>query len=347
MKRSNAIVFAGLLFLAAFIAPLVGTRTGSAFETPWSGMFNHVDPIDPLPSWEKGKIKQDILEFVQSVSRTGEPSFTPPEDRVAAINLDGTLWCERPIDPQLAFSVAVMAEKASQNEDLGLLPQYHAAVTGDLDYFSKLGKLAALNLFSETFRNMSQADYVKKARDFLMQTVHPRFPIPYYQAVYLPMLELIAYLRHNGFEVYLVADGAMDFIRLFSVPSFGIPPKNLIGSAVNTRYETTPDDIRFIRSSQYVTPININDGKPCNFMRYSGQRPILAAGASDEDLQMLQYTDRQERASLAIVIRHDDEKREYSYTGGVQNLLAEAQKESWLVVSMRSDWKRVFHPTSQ
>ena len=345
MKRSQALVVTGLFVLSVWMAPLAATRTASAFETPWSGMFDHVDPADPLPSWENGKIKQDIMEFVQSVSRRGEPSFTPLADRIAAIALDGSLWCERPVDPQLAFSMAVMAEKAAGNEDLRLLPQYHAAATGDLDFFSKLDRSAALNLFAEAFSNMIQADYMKRAQAFFEQSAHPRFLIPYYRTVYLPMLELVAYLRHNGFEVYVVADGTVDFVRLFSAPSFGVSPKNLIGSAVSTRYEVTPDDIQFIRSSQYVPPVNINDGKPCNFLRYSGLRPILAVGSSDVDLQLLQYTDRQEQPSLAIVIRHDDEKREYSYSNGVKNLLAEALKEGWLVVSMRSDWRSVFHET--
>ena len=347
MKRSNALLFAGLLIFASFITSLLATKSGNAFETPWSDKFGHVKPENPLPSWEKGKVKQDILEFVQSVSLRGGPSYTPPEERIAAINLDGTIWCDRPVDPQLAFTIAVLAEKATKNPDLRLVPQYHAAATGELEFFRKLNKLQALNLFAKTFSNMSQTDYVKKARAFLMQADQPRFQMPYYQAVYLPMLELIAYLKHNQFEVYIVTDGDMEFIRLFSVPSFGISPKNVIGSAVSTHYEMTPDDIQFIRSSQYVPPVNIHDGKPGNFLRYSGHRPILAAGSSDADMQMLQYAYRQQRPSLAIVIRHDDEKREYRYTDGVQNLLAEAKKESWLVVSMRRDWKRVFYSTKK
>jgi len=306
---------------------------------------------DPLSTWKEGASKEAILGFVDQTCRQGSAVVLPKAERVAVFDNDGTLWCEKPMPIQLDFILRRLAEmaeadptlrerqpwKAARDRDHGWLPgvvEEHYA--GDDLNLRRLvaGVVAA-------FANITVDQFEAKAEAFLRETRHPTLNRGYLECAYSPMVELLAYLRANGFATYIASGGGRDFMRPISEELYGIPREGLIGSAVALAY--TPDDEGGVITRQ-VEEDYLDDGpeKPVHIWTRTGRRPILAAGNSNGDIEMLDFAQHRDKPSLRLLVLHDDPEREFVYTSGAEKALDRATSQGWTVVSMKREWAKVF-----
>ncbi len=301
---------------------------------------------DPLPSWNAGASKQAIIDFVNRISREHSPDFVPPGGRIATFDNDGTLWVEQPMYTQLAFALDRIRALAPQHPEWKTTQPFKAALAGDMKTIAAGGEKTLLELVMASHAGMSEAAFGKIVRDWLQGARHPRFQRPYTELVYQPMLELMDYLRANGFKIYIVSGGGIGFMRPWSEQVYGVPPEQVIGSSIETKYEAGGHGPALVRLNR-IHFINDKGGKPVGIQRFIGRRPILAFGNSDGDYQMLQWTTAANGARLGGIVHHTDCKREYCYDrdssiGRLDKALDEAEKEDWLVIDMQKDWKVVF-----
>jgi phosphoglycolate phosphatase-like HAD superfamily hydrolase len=303
---------------------------------------------EPLPSWNDGPARQAIVDFVTRVTDESGPDFVPPAERIATFDNDGTLWCEQPVYVQAVFALDRARVLAARDPSLAEKPAFRAILNRDRDAMARLGEREIGELVAATHAGMTPEAFVEIARDWLATAEHPRFHRPYTRCVYQPQLELLNYLRANGFKTFLVTGGGVDFVRAFAEPVYGIPPERTVGSSTKTRFEigADGDDARLIKLPE-LNSIDDKDGKPININLQIGRRPILAFGNSDGDLAMLQYTAAGKGPRLMLLVHHDDPDREYAYgresrVGRLDKALDEADRRGWLVVSMKRDWKTVF-----
>jgi phosphoglycolate phosphatase-like HAD superfamily hydrolase len=325
--------------LSVFLAILSFECTA---ETLWSDSSPSNDIVDPLPSWNDNPTKDTIIGFVESVSQQGGKYYLRPEERIAVFNHDGTLMCEKPAYPQVMFGLALLEKQAETNPALLVNLTYKDAFEGNFEYFEQLDESEAFKTFVDIFSGTTQADYEGSVQSFLKQAEHPRFNVSYTETVYHPMIELLSYLRANNFRIFVVTGGDMDFVRVFSEGVYGIPPENVCGSSLQTRFEMREDLPTLIRLPKMVEPLAVREGKPVNIQRYIGRKPILAVGDSDSDIQMLQFTNDQKHLNLSLLIHHDDAQREYAYDARSQKALTQARKNGWPIISIKNDWKAVF-----
>jgi phosphoserine phosphatase len=302
-------------------------------------------PVDPLPSWNDGKSKQAIIAFVEKVTQQGSPSFVVPEDRVATFDMDGTILLEKPAYAIFAFAIPLIKAAAAAQPGLLKRPHVKAIVDGNMKYFAKAGKFGPEGLYAtllETHTGKTEAQYAADARAFLFDQKHPRFQVPYAETVYLPMLEMIRYLKAKDFRVYICSGSDISFIRVMIEKSIGLPVENAIGTQVLTTWIESPKGSEFRREHAFVEPVNDEKGKPVNILRMVGKRPIIAVGNSEGDRDMLEYSDDKNPSTpdLQMIVNHDDPEREYQY--GVENVNHLAAVNSWQVISMKKDWERVF-----
>ena len=300
---------------------------------------------DPLGSWRKGTNKRLIIEFVEKVTTPGSPSFVTPEDRVATFDMDGTVLLEKPSYALFAFAIPLIKAAAAAQPALLERPHVRAIVDGDMKYFAKAGKFGPEGLYAtllETHTGKAEARYSADARAFLFEKKHPRFKAPYAETVYLPMLEMIRYLKEKGFRVYICSGSDISFIRAMIETSIGLPVENAIGTQVMTTWIEHDKGSEFRREHAFVEPVNDEKGKPVNILRMVGKRPIIAVGNSEGDRDMLEYSDDKNPATpdLQMIVNHDDPEREYEYAVEKVNHLA--AKNGWHVISMKNDWERVF-----
>jgi len=298
---------------------------------------------DPLPSWNEGKPKQTIIQFVQDVTNPNSKNYLPLGDRVAVFDNDGTLWQEKPLYVQLAFLLDQIKILAPQHPEWKTEEPFKTLLTDpnpDLKSLSSTENLMKLVIATHT--GMSQTEFENQVKQFFKTAQHPRFKQPYTQLIYQPMVELVGYLKLNDFDVYICSGGGIDFIRAISEDAYGIPPENVIGSAVQKTFEITAKGTDFVRQPKLVEPINDKEGKPVNIDRYIGKKPAIAVGNSDGDIQMLQYTDSNPKLDLELLLHHDDLEREYDYNTGTEKALALAKENDWTVISLKKDFKRVF-----
>jgi phosphoglycolate phosphatase-like HAD superfamily hydrolase len=300
---------------------------------------------DPLPSWVPGVTKRSIIIFVTAVSRPGH-DFVPPEERIAVFDNDGTLWAEQPMYFQLVFALDRVAELVKANPALRDKPAFAAMADKDMAAITALSEADLMTAALATQDGLEPEEYQSIVRTWLEQARHPSFKAPYPSLVYQPQLELLAYLRANGFKTYIVSGGEVQFMRAFAQEVYGIPPEQVIGTSQKAEYE-----LRAGRGVVLARPElnNIDDGpgKPVNIALHIGRRPLVAVGNSDGDQQMLEYASTPERPGLQILIHHDDAEREYAYDrqskiGKLDKALDEAGGRGWVVVSMKNDWKTVF-----
>jgi hypothetical protein len=299
-----------------------------------------------LSSWNEGPVKRSILEFVGRVTKVDSADFVPPAERIAVFDNDGTLWCERPIYVQAEFALDRARIMANKNPSLADSPTFHAILSRDREAMARFGEPEIAELVGATHAGMTPETFAVIVRDWLGKAEHPRFRRPYTQCVYQPQLELLNYLRANGFKTFIVSGGGVDFVRAFAGPVYGIPPERTIGSSVKTRFEVNGDAARLVK----LPELNSNDdkeGKPININLHIGRRPILAFGNSDGDLAMLQYTAAGQGPRLMLLVHHDDPEREYAYdrdspVGRLDRAWDEAVRRGWSVVSMKQDWKTIF-----
>jgi len=300
---------------------------------------------DPLPSWRDGPNKTLIIDFVEKVTTPGSPDFVAPEDRIATFDMDGTVLLEKPAYAIFAFAIPLIKTAAADKPALLERPHVKAIVDGDMKYFAKAGKFGPQGLYAtllETHTGKTEARYSADARAFLFGQKHPRFQVPYAETVYLPMLEMIHYLKANGFRVYICSGSDVSFIRAMIETSIGLPVENAIGTHVMTTWIEHDKGSEFRREHVFVEPINDEKGKPVNILRMIGKRPIIAVGNSEGDRDMLEYSDDKNPATpdLQMIVNHDDPEREYEYAVEKVNHLA--AENSWHVISMKNDWERVF-----
>jgi phosphoglycolate phosphatase-like HAD superfamily hydrolase len=302
----------------------------------------------PLPSWNDGSTKDAIVSFVEKVTDEGGEDYVPPEDRVATFDNDGTLWVEQPMYTQLAFALDRVKELAPEHPEWKDKQPFKAALEGDMKTLAASGEKGLLELVMASHAGMSPAEFQTIVGDWLATAKDKRFKRGYTKLVYQPMLELLSYLRDNGFTTYIVSGGGIEFVRNFSEAVYGIPPAQVVGSSIKTKYEEVDGKPTLIRLPE-MHFIDDKEGKPVGINEYIGQRPIAAFGNSDGDYQMLDWTTSGEGPRFGLIVHHTDAKREYAYDrdssfGRLDKALDEAPDKGWIVVDMKNDWKTVFPP---
>ena len=303
-------------------------------------------PADPLPSWRPGPRRQALLDFVAAVTAEGTPGFVPAAARIAVFDNDGTLWVEQPAYTQLIFILDRIRDLAPRNPDWLRDPLFRAAVTGDLHAVGRGGVEGLLRLAGAAMAGMDPEAFQRLVADWLAAARDRRWNQPYTRLVYQPMLELLAFLRANGFTTFIVSGGGVEFVRAFSEEVYGIPPHQVVGSTFALRPGEQHGHIALVREPR-VDFIDDGPGKPVGIARHIGRRPIAAFGNSDGDFEMLRYTTEGPGPRLGMILRHDDAAREYAYdreshVGRLARALDEAPARGWQVISMRGDWARVF-----
>jgi phosphoglycolate phosphatase-like HAD superfamily hydrolase len=298
-----------------------------------------------LPSWNEGSTKQSILDFVRGVTTAGESHFVKPEERIAVFDNDGTLWCEQPFYFQVAFVFDRMKAMAPEHPEWKDNPLYTAVLAGDMKTVAAGGMKGLLELATITHAGMTTEEFAKIAEDWITSARHPKFDRLYTDVIYQPMLELLDYLRANGFKTFIVSGGGVEFMRVFAEKVYGIPPEQVIGSSIVTKFEMVAGVPVLTRLPQ-LNFMDDNVGKPVGINMHIGRRPIAAFGNSDGDLQMLQWTSAGTGSRFGLLVHHTDPVREYAYAvsplGKLEVALAEAAAKSWTVVDMKKDWNRVF-----
>ncbi len=308
---------------------------------------------DPLPSWNDGPTKQAIVDFVSATTETGGPKFVPPEERIATFDQDGTLWVEHPIYSQVIYCLDRVPLLAKAKPELKNVEPLKTVLSNDFEAISKLslpelGKIAAL-----TLTGMPIDEFQAEAKKWLATARNPRWKRPYTELTYQPMQEVLKYFRTNGYKTYIVTGGGQDFVRVYAEEVYGIPPEQVVGSAGATKYSYDKDGRPILTKEPRLLLNDNNAGKPESIHLMIGRRPYAAFGNSTGDRQMLEYTKAGEGARLCMLVLHDDAVREYAYGPAqglpatkvgtfTQSLYDEAQKDGWLVISMKKDWKRIF-----
>jgi len=307
---------------------------------------------DPLPSWKEGATKQAIATFVQKVTDESGQAFVPSAERIATFDNDGTLWPSHPIYTQLAFAIDRIKALAPQHPEWKTKQPFKAVLDNDLKALAAAGEKGLLELVMASHAGMSTDKFEAIVTDWFKTAVHPRFRKPYTELAYQPMLELLEYLRANGFKTYIVSGGGIEFMRPMTESVYGVPPEQVIGSSIETRYGMQDSKPVLMRLPK-VHFIDDKAGKPVGINEFIGKRPVAAFGNSDGDRQMLEWTGAGDGARLMMLVLHDDADREYAYgpANGLpdtkfgtfsQATMDEVGKQGWVVISMKDDWKRIF-----
>jgi phosphoglycolate phosphatase-like HAD superfamily hydrolase len=301
---------------------------------------------DSLPSWNDGPSKKAITEFVAKVTREGGPDFVPVPERIATFDNDGTLWCEQPMYVQLAFALERVKALSNQHPEWKTKQPFKAVLDNDIAALAKAGEKGLLELVMATHAGMTTQQFPKIASDWIKTARHPRFKRPYTELVYQPMLELLAYLRANGFKTFIVSGGGIEFMRPWTEKVYGIPPDQVVGSSIKTKFQMKDGHPELFRLPE-IDFVDDGPGKPVGINAHIGQRPIAAFGNSDGDIQMLQWATLSGGRRLGLIVHHDDAAREYAYDrkshfGKLDKGLDAAKVNGWTLVSMKDDWKKIF-----
>ena len=301
---------------------------------------------DPLASWNDGKAKQSIVEFVKRVTTKGAKDFVPPAERIATFDNDGTLWAEQPLYFQFLFAVDRVKALAPQHPEWKDKEPFASLLKGDVKAALAGGEKAILEILAATHSGMSTEEFENILKDWLATAKHPIHKRPYTELVYKPMVELLAYLRVNGFRTFIVSGGGVEFMRAFAEKVYGIPPEQVIGSSGKQKFELRDGKPVLVKLPE-VDFIDDKEGKPISIQKFIGRRPIAAFGNSDGDLQMLQWVAGGAGLRFGLIVHHTDDKREWAYDrtspiGRLDKALDEGQQRGWTVVSMKDDWKRIF-----
>jgi phosphoglycolate phosphatase-like HAD superfamily hydrolase len=301
---------------------------------------------DPLPSWNDTASKKAITTFVERVTKQGSPDLVPEAERIATFDNDGTLWAEQPIYFQLAFALDRVKVLAEQHPEWKDREPFASLLKGDPKGALAGGEAAIFQIVTVTHSGMTTVEFEKIARDWIATAKHPQTGKAYTEMVYQPMLELLAYLRGNGFKTFIVSGGGIDFMRVFAERVYGIPPEQVVGSSGKLDFERRDDGPILMK----LPELNFNDdkaGKPIQIQMHIGRRPIAAFGNSDGDLQMLEWAKGAGGVRFALLIHHTDAAREWAYDrtstiGKLDRALDVAQAAGWTVVDMKNDWKTIF-----
>lgn len=301
---------------------------------------------EPLPSWNDTAPRQAIVAFVERVTDPHSRDFVSPPERIAVFDNDGTLWAEQPLYFQLAFALDRVKELAPQHPEWKTREPFASLLKGDLKAALAGGEHAIAEIVMATHAGMTADDFPAVAKHWLATARHPQTKRRYLDMVYQPMLELLDYLRANGFKTFIVSGGGIDFLRVFAEEAYGIPPEQVVGSSIRTKYELRDGRPAIARLPE-IDFIDDKSGKPVGIHKFIGRRPVLAFGNSDGDFEMLEWTTAGSGARLGLLLHHDDGGREFAYdrassVGRLARGLDEAPKRGWVVVSMKDDWREVF-----
>jgi hypothetical protein len=303
-------------------------------------------PPDPLPSWNDTATKKAIVTFVERVTKPGSPDLVPEADRIATFDNDGTLWAEQPMYFQLAFALDRVKVLAPTHPEWKDKEPFASLLKGDLKGALAGGEPAIFQIVTVTHSGMTTVEFEKIVHDWITTAKHPVTKRLYSEMVYQPMLELLAYMRANGFKTFIVSGGGIDFMRVFAERVYGVPTQQVVGSSGKLRFEMR-DSTPILMKLPNVDFIDDSAGKPVGIQMHIGRRPIAAFGNSDGDLQMLQWAKGGGGVRFALIVHHTDAEREWAYDrkssiGHLDKALDAAQADSWTVVDMKNDWKTIF-----
>jgi hypothetical protein len=301
---------------------------------------------DPLPSWNDTPTKQAIVEFVGRVTKAGGPDFVAPAERIATFDNDGTLWVEQPMYVQMAFALDRVKALAPQHPEWKDTLPFKAVLEGDMKTLAESGERGLVEVIRVTHAGMTTEEFSKIVTDWLATARDPRFKRLHTELVYQPMLELLSYLRASGFKTFIVSGGGVEFMRPWTEKVYGVPPEQVIGSSIKTKFQMRDGSPTLFRLPD-INFIDDKAGKPVGINEAIGRRPIAAFGNSDGDLEMLQWTTISGGVRLGVIVHHTDAEREYAYDrqshfGRLDVALDAAAINKWTVVDMKKDWKVIF-----
>jgi phosphoglycolate phosphatase-like HAD superfamily hydrolase len=301
---------------------------------------------DHLPSWNDGPAKKAILEFVAAVTDAKGNDYVAPAERIATFDNDGTLWVEYPMYTQALFAFDRVKKLAPQHPEWKTTQPFKGVLEDDMKAVGASGMKGLMQIIMATHSGMTAAEFEQEVSTWLAITRQPKFNRPYTELVYQPQLELLAYLRANGFKTFIVSGGGIAFMRPFSEKTYGIPPEQVVGSSVVAEFQVKDGKPALVRMPK-IDFINDKAGKPVGIYEHIGRRPILAFGNSDSDMQMIEYTLAGEGRRLGLFVHHTDADREYAYdrkshVGTLDKALYVAAKNDWIIVDMKKDWKQIF-----
>jgi phosphoglycolate phosphatase-like HAD superfamily hydrolase len=301
---------------------------------------------DAMPSWNEGAAKSAIVEFVAKVTAKGGKDYVPPAQRIATFDNDGTLWAEQPIYFQFLFAIDRIKALAPKHPEWKDKEPYASLLKGDMKGALAGGEHALLEIVHATHAGVTTEEFEKVVKDWFATARHPRFRQPYHRVVYQPMIELLRYLRANGFKTYIVSGGGVEFMRVFAEQAYGIPPEQVIGSSGKQKFELRDGRPVLVKLPE-LDFLDDKEGKPVNIQKIIGRRPRAAFGNSDGDLAMLQWTCAGPGARFCLYVHHTDGEREWAYDrassiGRLDKGLDEARSKGWTVADMKRDWKVIF-----
>jgi phosphoglycolate phosphatase-like HAD superfamily hydrolase len=308
---------------------------------------------DPLPSWNDGPAKQAIVEFVQATTTQSSSKFVPPAERIATFDQDGTLWVEHPIYAQVMYCLERVPAVVKGKPELKDVEPFKTVLSGNREAMAKLSMKDLEKILAATLTGITVDEFNAEVKKWFAAARDPRWKRPYTELTYLPMQEVLKYLRESGYKTYIVTGGGQDFVRVYSEQTYGIPPEQVVGTAGGTKYGYDKSGKPFLTKEPRLLLNDNNAGKPEGIHLMIGRRPYAAFGNSTGDRQMLEYTKAGDGARLAMLVLHDDAKREYAYGPAqglpdtrvgtfTQALFDQAKKQGWTVTSMKNDWKRIF-----
>ena len=327
-----------------FLLKLAGALLG--FAVGLNVSFRASAQTDPLPSWNDTPTKQAIVEFVGRVTQSGGPDFVAPAERIATFDNDGTLWVEQPMYVQLAFALDRVKVMSPSHPEWKDKQPFKAVLDGDMKTLAESGERGLVEIIMVTHAGMTTNEFTKIVTDWLANARDERFKRPYTELVYQPMLELLAYLRANGFATFIVSGGGVEFMRPWTEKVYGVPPQQVVGSSIKTKFQMRDGSPTLFRLPD-VNFIDDKAGKPVGINEAIGRRPIAAFGNSDGDLEMLQWTTISGGVRFGALVHHTDAEREYAYDrqshfGRLDVALDAASVNKWTVIDMKKDWKVIF-----
>jgi phosphoserine phosphatase len=336
LYHNNPMKIIGLLFLSFLISC-----------TPTSQDHQKIsDDKDPLPSWNEGASKQAIIDFVETTTNPDGKSFIPENERIVTFDNDGTLWSEQPMYFQFFFAMDRIKQLAPQHPEWKEEQPFKAVLENDMETVMKSGVNGLLTLTLATHSGVTTDEFSKIVKDWINTAKHPKTGKLYKEMVYQPMLEVLDYLRANGFKTYIVSGGGIDFMRPFTEEVYGIPPEQVVGSSGKYELRFNNNNPEIVKLPE-IDFIDDKEGKPIGIQKFIGKKPVAAFGNSDGDLQMLQWTASGDGLRLLVFIHHTDAEREWAYDreshiGHLDKGLDEANEKGWTVVDMKNDWNRIY-----
>lgn len=302
---------------------------------------------DPLPSWNEGAAKRSIIDFVTKTTKEGSSDLIRVADRIACFDNDGTLWCEQPMYFQLAFAIDRIKAMAPQHPEWKTKQPFKALLEGDMKTVMAGGERSLLQIVMTAHSGMTTDEFSKTVTDWMTSATHPKTGKHFNEMVYQPMIELLNYLRSNGYKTFIVSGGGTDFMRPWTEEAYGIPPEQVVGSSGKVKYEVKEDGTPVLIKLPEINFVDDKEGKPVGIHQHIGKRPVFTAGNSDGDYAMLQYTSTGTGPRFGMIVHHTDSTREYSYDrqshiGQLNKGLDDAAKYNWMIVDMKNDWKKIF-----